>query len=132
MRTTLNPPTLAKPRGFSHGVAVRGGTQVFLSGQTGSDLSGAIAAPGDLVAQFRLALENLKNLVEAAGGSVTDIVKLNLLVRDCDDYRAKLRPIGEAYRAVLGDHFPAMTLAGTTGLFQPDALVEIEGIAVIE
>ena len=127
----INPPALARPSGYAHGVLVEGGRVLFLAGQTGMGPEGNIASPGDLVAQFAQALFNLRAVVEAAGGTMTDIVKLNLYVADKAAYKANLRPIGEAYRSFFGRYYPAMTLVEVKGLFDDDALVEIEGIAVI-
>jgi enamine deaminase RidA (YjgF/YER057c/UK114 family) len=95
------------------------------------DAGGRIAAPGDLVAQFSQALANLQAVVAAAGGQMTDIVKLTLFVTDAAAYRALLSPLGAAYRAVFGRYYPAMTLVEVRGLFDPQALIEIEGLAVL-
>ena len=130
-KTLVNPTALVKPSGFSHGILARG-QMLFLAGQTAADATGRILAPGDLVAQFRQALSNLKVVVEAAGGQVSDVVKLTLFVTDKHAYRAQLKPIGEAYRAVFGSHYPAMTLVEVKSLFDDDALIEIEGFAVLE
>ena len=127
----LNPPSLPSPSGYSHGVLAGPGRVLALAGQTGMDASGAITAPGDLVGQFRQALANLQAVVAAAGGQMSDIVKLNLYVTDKADYRANLRPLGEAYRAVFGRYYPAMTLVEVKSLFDDQALIEIEGLAVL-
>lgn len=126
-----NPPTLAAPAGYTNGITTRGGRLLFLAGQTGMDASGKIAAPGDLAGQFALALANLRVVVEAAGGQMTDIVKLTLFVTDAAAYRAQIRPLGAAYRAVFDRYYPAMTLVEVKGLFDPQALIEIEGLAVL-
>ncbi len=125
----INPPELAKPRGFSHGIIVEGARLLMLAGQDGSDAEGRIAAPGDLIAQYEQVIKNLKAVVEAAGGGLQDIVKLNIYVTDCEAYRAQLKPLGEIYRAYFGRHYPVMALFEVKGLFNPDAMVEIEGIA---
>ncbi len=130
-KKVLNPPSLAKPSGYSNGILTEGGRLLFLAGQTGMDGTGEIAAPGDLVAQFRQALANLKTVVEEAGGTVTDIVKLTIFVTDKAAYRANLKPIGEVYRSFFGRYYPAMTLVEVKSLFDDKALVEIEGLAVI-
>jgi enamine deaminase RidA (YjgF/YER057c/UK114 family) len=127
----INPPGLAAPRGFNHGIATTGGTLLFLAGQDASDAAGRIVAPGDLVAQFNQVLANLHAVVDAAGGQLTDIVKLNVFVRDRDDYVAKRKPLGEVWRRHFGDYYPALALFEVTALFQSDALVELEGMAVI-
>src|SRR5437660_9767030 len=80
-KTIINPPNLARPSGFSHGIIVTGGQLLFLAGQTGSDAEGRITAPGDLVAQYEQVLHNLHTVVEAAGGKMQDIVKINIFIR---------------------------------------------------
>jgi enamine deaminase RidA (YjgF/YER057c/UK114 family) len=131
-KTILNPLSLPRPSGYAHGVLVEGGRVLFLAGQTGMGPGGNIASPGDLVAQFAQALFNLKSVVEAAGGAMTDIVKLNIFVTDKAAYRANLKPLGEAYRSFFGRYYPAMTLVEVKSLFDDEALVEIEGLAVVE
>ncbi len=128
----LNPDSLTKPSGYAHGITSEGGRLLFLAGQSGMDSSGKIGAPGDLIAQFTQALANLKAVVESAGGVMTDIVKLTIFVTDKDDYKAKLKPIGAAYRSFFGRYYPAMTLVEVKSLFDDEAMVEIEGLAVIE
>jgi len=125
----INPPELAKPRGFSHGIVVEGGRLLMLAGQDAGDAEGRIVAPGDLIAQYEQVIKNLKAVVEAAGGELQDIVKLNIYVTDRDAYRAQLKPLGEIYRAYFGRHYPAMALFEVKGLFNPDAVIEMEGIA---
>ena len=95
------------------------------------DASGRITAPGDMVAQFSQALANLRAVVDAAGGQMSDVVKLTLFVTDKRAYRAQLKPIGEAYRAVFGRYYPAMTLVEVKSLFDDEALIEVEGMAVL-
>jgi enamine deaminase RidA (YjgF/YER057c/UK114 family) len=130
MATTLiNPPDLATPRGFSHG-ATGSGRMLFVAGQTGTDKEGKIVSD-DLVTQFDRALSAVVRVVQEAGGKPEDIVKINLLVLDKRDYREKGRDIGAAYRKHLGRHFPAMTLAEVKGLFDDEAKVEIEAVAMV-
>ncbi len=131
-RTIISPPTLPPPRGFSHGILVTGGHLLFLAGQDASDAQGRIAAPGDLVGQFEQVIRNLKAVVEAAGGTLQDITKLNIFVRDRRAYVANLTPLGEVFRGHFGDHYPAMALFEVSGFFRDEALVEMEGLAVIE
>jgi enamine deaminase RidA (YjgF/YER057c/UK114 family) len=130
-RKIITPPGLPPPRGFNHGILVQGGQLLFLAGQDASDASGKIVAPGDLVAQFEQVLRNLAAVVEAAGGTPQDIVKLNVFVTDRDDYVAKLKPLGQVFRTYFGDYYPAMALFEVSALFQKEALVELEGMAVI-
>ncbi len=131
-KTIINPPILARPRGFSHGVLVSGGQLLFLAGQTGSDAEGNILAPGDFVAQYEQVFRNLKAVVEAAGGKMQDIVKITIFVRDRDDYLAHLKPLGQVHRSFFGNYYPAAALFEISRFFQDEALIEIEGMAVLE
>ncbi|HEU5090823.1 MAG TPA: RidA family protein [Roseiflexaceae bacterium] len=131
-KTIVNPPTLAPPRGFNHGIITDGGRLLFLAGQDASDAEGQIVAPGDLLAQFEQVLRNLHAVVEAGGGTMQDIVKLTVFVADRDAYRAQLKPLGRIFRTFFGDYYPAMALFEVSNFFQDDALIEIEGLAVIE
>jgi enamine deaminase RidA (YjgF/YER057c/UK114 family) len=127
----INPATLAPPRGFNHGILVTGGRLLFLAGQDAGDAEGWIVSPGDLVAQFEQVLRNLQAVVEAAGGTMQDIVKLNIFVKDRADYVAKLKPLGRVFRGYFGDYYPTMALFEVTGFFQEENLVEMEGFAVL-
>ncbi len=131
-KTIINPPTLPRPVGFSHGILVTGGRLLFLAGQTGSDSWGQIMAPGNLVAQYEQTLLNLQTVVEAAGGKMQDITKLNIFIRDRDDYLAQLKPLGIVHRSFFGTYYPAMALFEVSRFFQNETLVEIEGFAVID
>lgn len=131
-KTIINPPTLARPTGFNHGILVTGGRLLFLAGQTGSNAEGQIIAPGDLVAQYEQTLRNLQTVVEAASGKIQDITKLNIFVRDRDDYLAHLKSLGAVHRSFFGAYYPAMALFEVSRFFQDETLVEIEGLAVID
>jgi enamine deaminase RidA (YjgF/YER057c/UK114 family) len=130
-KTFINPATLAKPTGFTHGISTSGGRLLALAGQPGLDSNGKVASPGDIVAQSAQAYANLKAVIDAAGGKAEDVVKLTIYVTDKAAYKANLRPIGQAYRNVFGKHFPAMTLVEVKSLFDDAALIEIDGFAVI-
>ena len=128
-----NPSGLVKPVGFSHGVEVSGGRLFFLSGQVAFDKEGDLVGRGDIVAQFRQVCENLKILVEDRGGTLQDVVKLTIYIINRDDYKAKGRAIGQAYRDYFGRHYPSMSLVEVKGLFNEaaGAMIEIEGIAAL-
>ena len=126
----INPEELSPPVGFSH-AAVGEGTPVVLAGQIGCDATGRVTAPGDIVAQFALALDNLLGALRGAGGESTDLANLRIFVTDVPAYRANLKALGAAYRDRLGRHFPAMALLGVKELFDEDAMVEIEGTAYV-
>jgi len=124
-----NPPELPTPSGYSH-ASSGSGEIVFVGGQVGCDASGAIQDPGDLTAQFGLAIRNLRIALGAAGCTPADVVKVNYLVTDVAAYTAARKPIGGHYRSVFGRYFPASTLAEVKGLLDPAAMIEIEAVAV--
>jgi enamine deaminase RidA (YjgF/YER057c/UK114 family) len=128
----VNPPTLAKAVGYSHGFEVQGGKTLYMAGQVATDKAGAVVGKGDLVAQFRQVCENLKALLLARGGQMNDIVKLTMYVMSKADYKAKAKDIGLVYREYFGRHFPAMTLVEVKGLYDDDCAIEIEGVAVVD
>jgi len=127
--TRINPPSLATPSGFSHAV-VATGTTVFLAGQTGMSSDGAIV-PGGVVAQFEQALSNLLVALDAAGGSPKDLTSLTIYIVDMDDYRAHGREIGEVWKRLVGSDYPAMAGIGVSRLWDEDAVVEVQGFAVL-
>jgi enamine deaminase RidA (YjgF/YER057c/UK114 family) len=127
----INPPGLAPPKGFSHGIVVEGGRLLALGGQDASDSNGRIVAPGDLVAQYEQALKNLRAVVEEAGGVMQDMIKLNIYVTDRSAYRAQLQALGEAHRRLFGRYYPAMALFEVKSLFNDEAMIELEGFAHI-
>lgn len=124
----VNPPELGPARGFSH-ATVAGGF-VWLGGQIASDAQGDVQVTGDIGAQFRIAIRNVSTALAACGSGPGDVVKLTYYVTDVPAYRRALKAIGEAYRDVFGRHYPATTLVGVQELFHPDALVEIECVAL--
>jgi enamine deaminase RidA (YjgF/YER057c/UK114 family) len=132
MNTIINPPELSPPIGFSHAIVAPGGKTVYLAGQVSFDASGKIIHKGDLVKQFEQVLHNLEAAMSASGGVMLDIVKLTIYVRDKKDYAAKLKEIGKIYQIYFGKYYPAMTLVEVSSLFEDDALLEIDGIAVIQ
>jgi enamine deaminase RidA (YjgF/YER057c/UK114 family) len=126
----VNPPALPRPSGFSHAVVADGGRVVFLAGQVALGADGGIV--GDTVAeQFELALANLLQALAAAGGSAADLASLTVYAVDLDDYRRHSREIGAAWRRLAGRDYPAMAAVGVVRLWDPAALVEIQGHAVI-
>ena len=127
----IEPDGLAEPRGFNHGILVDGGQLLFLAGQDASGPDGEIVPPDDLVGQFERVMENLAAVVEEAGGSSADIVKLNVYVADREEYRANLEPIGEIFSQYVED-YPAMALFEVSDFFKADAMIELEGFAVID
>jgi enamine deaminase RidA (YjgF/YER057c/UK114 family) len=124
----VNPDELGPARGFSH--ATVAGNTVWLGGQIGSDAAGRVVEPGDLVAQFGRALRRLAIALRATGCEPEDTVKLTYYVTDLKLYRDSLKALGPVYREVFGRHYPATTLVEVSSLFDPDALVEVDAVAV--
>ena len=129
MHEHVNPPSLLPPVGFSHAVVAAPGATVFFGGQTGHHGDGHLDA--HLLAQFHQALRNLVTVMEAAGAQPADLTSLQVYVTDAAAYRALGRELGEAWRAELGRHYPAMALFEVTGLYDPGARVELLATAVI-
>lgn len=126
----VNPPHLAPPTGFSHGVRATPGTMVFLAGQTALDGSGKIVGDG-IVEQFERALTNLLDVAAASGARPSDLAKLTVFAVDVADYRRHARDLGAVWKRLVGSDYPAMAVIGATRLWDETALVEIEGIAVV-
>ena len=126
----VNPPTLAAPSGFSHAVVADGGRLVFLAGQTALDAAGSIVGSG-VAEQFERALANLLTALEAADGAPEHLASLTVYVTDLADYRAHGREIGAVWRRLVGRDYPAMAAIGVSRLWDADALVEVQGFAVV-
>ena len=122
------PPTVFNPQGYSQGIKVTNAqTILFLAGQVSYDKDGSAKHKGDFKAQARECFECIKRLVEAKGGTVKNIVKLNTYVTDIAN-RSMYR---EARKECFGDHEPASTMVQISALAVPDYLIEIEAIAVV-
>jgi enamine deaminase RidA (YjgF/YER057c/UK114 family) len=125
----INPPELAKPAGFAHATSGTGRV-VFLAGQTAMDPGGRIVGDG-VVAQFAVALGNLLTALRAAGGQPGDLASLTVYIVDMDDYKQHAREIGAVWRQLVGRDYPAMAGIGVARLWDVEALVEVQGYAVI-
>ena len=125
----LNPPGWPTPRGYSNGIAAEG-TLVFVAGQVGWNAAGQLET-GDFAGQARQALENVRAVLAVAGARPEHVARMTWYVTDADGYRRARVPLGEAYRSVMGDHYPAMTLVAVVALADPGARVEIEATAVV-
>jgi len=127
-RRTINPESLPKPSGYAHGILA--GNTVHLGGQTALDQDMNIV-PGGIVEQFRQAFSNVLTTLEAAGGKPRDLVSVTIYLTDVDDYMAHGREIGRIWREMAGSEYPAMAGIGVSRLWQKEALIEIQGVAVI-
>ena len=126
---TLQPPGWAPPKGYANGIAARG-TLVFVGGQVGWDAQQRFASD-DFVAQVRQALDNVVAVLREANARPEHIVRMTWYVVDRAEYLANLRALGQAYREVVGRHYPAMTAVEVTALMESRARVEIEVTAVV-
>ena len=126
----VNPPGLARPSGFSHAVVADGGKVVFLAGQVALGPDGTIVG-GTVAEQFERALANLLEALRAAGGGPEHLASLTVYAVDLGDYREHGQQIGAVWRRLAGREYPAMAAIGVSRLWEPAALVEIQGHAVI-
>jgi enamine deaminase RidA (YjgF/YER057c/UK114 family) len=118
----VNPPELGEPSGFSHAVVADGRT-VHLAGQIGEGTT--------LAEQFDGAAGRLVTALRAAGGEPEDLVSLQVFVTDVHAYKDALPALGRVWQAHFGRHYPAMGLFGVSALFEPEAQVELMGVAVL-
>ena len=128
----INPDSWKAASGYSNGVLVTGGgPQLFLAGQVAWDANQNIVGEGDFPAQFRQCLQNIVDILKAAGGAPEHIVRMTMFVSDKEAYEADLPGVGAAYRDIIGRHYPAMSLVQVAALLEKGAMVEIEATAVL-
>lgn len=128
--TVINPESLGAPRGYSNGVLADGGRLLFIAGQVAWDRQQQIVSE-DLIEQFDRALANVITVVTEAGGKPEQIARLVIYVTDKAEYRARMKEIGQRYRARMGRQFPAMVLVEVKSLLEDGAKLEIEATAVL-
>jgi len=127
----LNPPELAKPRGYAHGVLAPSGARVlFVAGQTAADADGRIAA-ATFAGQFAIALERVLTVVRAAGGAAEHIARMNVYVTSMREYRESRAALRTVWQRTIGSHYPSMTLVEVTALADEGAAVEIDAMAAV-
>lgn len=128
MRKELSPKSIPDPRPrYTQGILAEGKRLLFIAGQTGVDADNNVVGKGDAAAQTEQVLKNMKAVLDEAGASFADIVKITTYITD-PRFRDDINP---ARRKYLGDNPPASTLVVVSGLANPDYLVEIEAIAVL-
>ena len=125
----LQPHGWPRPRGYANGVSATG-RQVYVAGQIGWNERGELAGV-DLATQARQALRNIVMILAEAGARPEHLVRLTWFVTNRQAYLDAAKPLGEAYREVIGVHFPAMTAVEVSALMEPGAVVEIEATAVV-
>lgn len=125
----LHPRNWKPAKGYANGVVAEGRT-IYLAGQIGWNAEQQFESR-DFVAQVRQALKNIVVIVQEAGGKAEHIARLTWYVTDKTEYLSRLNEVGEAYRNVMGKHFPAMTMVQVSALMEDGAKVEIEATAVV-
>lgn len=125
----IKPQGWKRPRGYSNGIEAEGRI-IFIAGQIGWDENEKIVS-NDITKQIHQALKNVVAVVREAGGKPHHITKMTWYVTNKEEYRAALHKIGEVYRKVIGEYYPAMALIPVPELLEDEAKVEIEAVAVI-
>ena len=125
----LQPPGWAKPKGFSNGIAANG-RLVFVAGQVGWTGEGKWEAR-DFAGQFRQTLKNIIEILGQGNAKPEHIVRLTWYVIDKQEYLACLKEVGQAYRQLMGRHYPTMAVVQVAGLMEREARLEIEATAVV-
>ncbi|WP_027259234.1 MULTISPECIES: RidA family protein [Leisingera] len=126
---SVHPEGWKPAKGYANGMMAEG-KLLFVGGQIGWTADQVFVAQ-DFIGQMSQALQNILEVVEAAGGSAQDITRLTWFVTDKAEYLAHQAEVGKAYRAVMGYHFPAMTMVVVSALVEDEAKVEIEATAVL-
>ena len=127
-RKELQPRSVARPAAaYSQAVETEGSRTVFISGQVSVDADGELVGPGDIRAQTRQVFENIKPIVEEAGGTMANVVKFTTFLTDMADFPAFSQVRSEFIR----EPYPAATLVEVSALVRPEWLIEIEAIAVL-
>ncbi|MET9832276.1 RidA family protein [Streptomyces sp. NPDC006385] len=126
----INPPALSPPTGFSHAVLATGSRVVFLAGQTALDADGKVVGR-TLPEQFERALTNLLTALAAAGGTPADLARVTVYATDVAAYRAHVAELGRTWRQLAGRDYPAMAVVGVVRLWDEQAMVELDGFAVL-
>jgi enamine deaminase RidA (YjgF/YER057c/UK114 family) len=126
----LQPEGWAKPIGYANGIAATG-RQVFVAGQIGWNPTTCQIETDDFAAQTAQALRNIVDVLRAASAEPRHIVRMTWYITDKKAYLAGRKEIGQAWREVLGRHFPAMAVVVVSALIEDRALVEIEATAVV-
>ena len=128
--TILQPPGWVKPKGFSNGIAVKGGTTVFVAGQVAFNSRGVFEEK-TFAGQFRQTLKNTVAVLAEAGAQPEHIVRMTWYILDKEEYLGAIKEVGAAYRELIGRHYPAMAVVQVVALMEDRAKVEIEVTAVV-
>jgi len=124
---TIHPEGWLPAKGYANGMLTKDGT-LHIGGQIGWDANKNLVK-NDFVAQMSQALQNIADIVKAAGGEPTDVTRMTWFVTDKRVYLENQAEVGKVYREVFGKHFPAMSMVVVSELIEDDAIVEIEATA---
>ena len=130
MMQILQPSGWARPKGYANGIAVKGGTTVFIAGQVAFNANGVVEEK-TFAGQFRQTLQNTLAVLAEAGGRPEHIVRMTWYVTDKREYLGAVREVGAAWRELIGRHYPAMAVVQVGALIEDGARLEIETTAVV-
>jgi enamine deaminase RidA (YjgF/YER057c/UK114 family) len=128
----INPAGLESPVGYAHVAKITGGNVVHVAGQAPFGADGKVVGKGNFVAQFAQVMRNLKTAIEAVGGRPHQYAVLTIYITELEAYWNNKKPLGAAYREVFGKYFPAITLVEVKRLYNPDCMIEISAMAVLD
>ena len=125
----IQPPDWVRPRGYSNGIVAEGRV-LAIGGQIGWNAEQVFECH-DFAGQFDQTLANIRAVIDTAGARPEDVIRMTIYVTDLDAYRGSLAELGPIWKRHFGRWYPAMALVGVTGLVEPEALLEIETLAVL-
>jgi reactive intermediate/imine deaminase len=127
MKKIIAPDNLHRPFGYAHAMQID--KTLYISGQVPLDMALQSVGEGDIAAQTEQVYANMKKVLEGSGGSMTDIVMLNIYCTDLEAYDKHTRPVRKKY---FGNYYPATTAVEVRRLYRPEYMIEIEAIAVLD
>jgi reactive intermediate/imine deaminase len=126
MKKVIAPNNLHRPFGYAHAIQVD--KTLYISGQIPMDMDMNVVGKNDMAAQTELVYDNLKKVLEDAGGSMTNIVMLKIYCTDIERFDKETRGMRKKY---FGDYYPAVTAVEVKRLYHPDYMIEVEAVAVL-
>ena len=127
MKKVIAPKNLHRPFGYAHAIQVD--KTLYISGQIPMDMDMNVVGKNDMAAQTELVYDNLKKVLEDAGGSMTNIVMLNIYCTDIERFDKETRGMRKKY---FGNYYPAVTAVEVKRLYHPDYMIEVEAVAVLD
>ncbi len=127
MKKVIAPKNLHRPFGYAHAIQID--KTIYISGQIPLDQEMNVVGKNDIAVQTELAYENLKKVIEEAGGTMTNIVMLNIYCTDIEAFDKETRHLRKKY---FGNYYPAVTAVEVKRLYRPDFMIEMEAVAVLD